>query len=113
MYFNYIHILYYVAIGFIGLIVGKFIAWCNIRIPEKKKIFSKDFFIENKNGIKANYIFMIAVATSYVLLLYRFGFQGNSIIDNLDLIKFLVLFPMLFLTISIDINSRIIPNRLT
>ena len=113
MYFNYIHILYYVLIGFIGLIIGKFIAWCNIRIPENKKLFSKDFFVENKNGIKANYIFMLTVATLYIFLLYRFGFDNNSIIHNLDLIKFLILFPMLILTISIDISHRIIPNRLT
>ena len=113
MYFNYIHILYYVLIGFIGLIIGKFIAWCNIRIPENKKIFSKDFFKENRNGIKANYIFMIAVAILYIMLLYRFGFDRNNLIQNLDLFKFIILFPMLMLTISIDISHRIIPNRLT
>ena len=44
MYFNDIHILYYVVIGFIGLVVGKIVAWCNIRLPEKKKIISIDFF---------------------------------------------------------------------
>ena len=38
MYFNNVHILNFVLIAAIGLIVGKFIAWCNIRIPEKKKI---------------------------------------------------------------------------
>ena len=113
MYFNNIHILYYVLIGFIGLIIGKFIAWCNIRIPENKKIFSKDFFKENRNGIKANYIFMIAVAILYIMLLYRFGFDRNNLIQNLDLFKFIILFPMLMLTISIDISHRIIPNRLT
>ena len=49
MYFNDIHILYYVAIGLFGLVIGKFVAWCNIRIPEKKKVFSNEFFKENKN----------------------------------------------------------------
>lgn len=112
MYFNDIHILYYVVIGFIGLAVGKIVAWCNIRLPEKKKIISIDFFEENKKGFSGNYIFMILVAISYILLLYRYGWQSGSIIQNLDLIKFIFLFPMLFLTISIDAKHRIIPNRL-
>ena len=113
MYSNNVHILYYLLIGIIGLCVGKFTAWVNIRIPEKKKIFSRDFFKENKNGIKANYIFMIITALLYILLLHRFGLEGNNIIQNLDLIKYLILFPMLLLTISVDFCYRIIPNRLT
>ena len=56
MYFNNIHILIYVAIAIIGLILGKFVAWINIRIPEKKKVFSKEFFKMNKEGIENNYI---------------------------------------------------------
>ena len=72
MYFNNLHILYYVLIFVIGLIVGKFIAWCNIRLPEKNKIFSKEFFEENKKGLKFNYIFMITIGILYVVLLYRF-----------------------------------------
>jgi len=42
MYFNNVFIGFYVLIAFIGLIIGKFIAWCNIRIPENKKIFSEN-----------------------------------------------------------------------
>ena len=30
MYFNNIQIMNYVVIGIIGLIIGKFTAWCNI-----------------------------------------------------------------------------------
>ena len=48
MYFNNVHILFFVAIAALGLVVGKFIAWCNIRLPEYKKIFSTEFFITNK-----------------------------------------------------------------
>ena len=113
MYFNDVHILIYVLIGIIGLIVGKFIAWCNIRIPENKKVFSKEFIEENKKGFKANYIFMLIIAFFYVLILYRYGLQAGGIIQNLGLIKFLVLLPMLILVISIDLKYRIIPNRLT
>lgn len=112
MYFNNVHILIYVTFFVVGLIVGKFVAWCNIRFPEKKKIFSKDFFQENKKGIKANYIFMITIGTIYVGLLYRFGLNWEEIQKNLELIKFLILTPMLILTLTIDMKHRIIPNRL-
>ena len=66
MYFNDVFIGYYVLVAFIGLIVGKFVAWCNIRLPENKKVFSKDFFEANKQGLKANYIFMILIDMLYV-----------------------------------------------
>lgn len=112
MYFNDVFIGYYVLIAFIGMLVGKFIAWCNMRIPENKKIFSWEFFKENKNGLKLNYIFMIIIASLYVALLYKFGIEKNDIFKNLDLIKFLILTPMLVLAFSIDSKHRIIPNRL-
>lgn len=111
MYFNNVHILIYLAIAIIGLIVGKFIAWCNIRFPENKKIFSKEFFEENKKGIEKNYIIMITVAIIYVALLYKFGLK-SEFIKNLDLIKFLILTPMLVSAFFVDLKHRIIPNRL-
>ena len=103
---------YYVIVAFIGLIVGKFVAWCNMRIPENKKIFSTEFFKANKSGLKLNYIFMIIIASIYVFLLYKFGIEKEEIFKNLDLIKFLILTPMLVLAFSIDSVHRIIPNRL-
>lgn len=112
MYFNNVSIINYAIIGIIGLLVGKIVAWCNIRIPEKKKVFSKEFFKENKVGLKNNYIFMIITSIIYISLLYKFGIQKNDVLKNLDLIKFLILVPMLILAFSIDIKHRIIPNRL-
>lgn len=75
MYFNNVHILIYVAIFIVGLIIGKFIAWCNTRLPERKKIFSKDFLEEDKKGLKGNYIFMIITGLMYIALLYRFRYR--------------------------------------
>jgi len=112
MYFNDVFIGYYVLIAFIGLLVGKFVAWCNIRIPENKEIFSFEFFKENKSGLRLNYTFMIIIAIIYVSLLYKFGIKKDDIFKNLDLIKFLILTPMLVLAFSIDSKYRIIPNRL-
>ena len=111
MYFNNVHILYYVVIAIVGLAVGKFIAWCNLRLPEKKKIFSKEFFKQNKEGIKYNYFFMIITAIAYVFLLYKIGLK-KEFIKVLELAKFIVLIPILILTFSIDLKNRIIPNRL-
>lgn len=112
MYFNDVSIVIYLLIAFLGLFVGKFCAWCNMRLPENKKIFSKDFFVENKKGLKNNYIFMIAISIIYILLLYRFGINKVDFYKNLDLIKYLFLTPLLLLTFTIDIKHRRIPNRL-
>ncbi len=83
----------------------------NKRLPEEKKVFSKDLFIEYKNEFKPNYILMIIVSLIYIGLLYRYGLQ-NSFIKNLDLIKNLILTPMLLSVVVIDYKLQIIPNRL-
>lgn len=112
MYFNNIHIMVYFVIAAIGCIVGKFMAWCNLRLPEDKKIFSKEYSLESKAGnIKGSYIMMFFIALIYVLLLYKFGIKENFI-KNLDLIKFLILTPMLVSSFMIDLKHRILPNRL-
>ena len=42
MYINNINILYYVGIIILGMISGQLVDWANKRLPEYKKIFSKD-----------------------------------------------------------------------
>ena len=106
MYINDIHILTYVVVGVIGLIVGQFIDWCNLRLPEYKKVFSKDFFKEYLKNCKPKYLLMVIVAVLYISLLY---FKGISI----DTLKFLFLIPMLIIAFMIDYKLQIIPNRLT
>ena len=34
---------------FFGLFVGEFVNWMNKRLPEEKRVFSKDLFKEYKN----------------------------------------------------------------
>lgn len=106
MYINDTHILIYVIFGIIGFISGQFIDWCNKRMPEYKKVFSKDFFIEYKKILKPNYILMSITAIMFVGLVY---FLGVSI----DLFKYALLVPMLLIAFCIDLKLRIIPNRLT
>ena len=108
---NNVHILVYVAFGLLALVVGKFVAWMNIRLSEEKKVFSKEFFKENKKGLEKNYINMILMVILYLGLLHKFGI-GKTFMQNLDLIKFMVLMPMLVSSFFIDLKYRILPNRL-
>ena len=108
---NNTHVLVYVIIGIIALFVGKMVAWMNMRLPEGKTVVSKEFFEYNKKGLEKNYICMIFMVILYVALLYKFGI-GKTFMQNLDLIKFMVLMPMLASSFMIDLRHRIIPNRL-
>ena len=110
MYINDIHILYYVAAAFIGAIVGYFVCWCNERLPEYKKVFSKEILKKEKRP-EANYAIMIVNAILYVALLYFCGI-GKGFVGNLSLIKFGLLIPMLLSALVIDYKLQIIPNRL-
>lgn len=106
MYINDIHILTYVFIGILGLFVGQFIDWCNQRLPEYKKVFSKEFFTEYLKNCKPKYLLMAIVALAYIALLYRFGL-------TLATVKYVFLIPMLISAFCIDLKLQIIPNRLT
>ena len=54
---------------------------------------------------------MFVTAILYVLLIYTFGIK-ETFIENLDLIKYIVLTPMLLSAFVIDFKYQIIPNRL-
>ena len=58
MFYNNVHIIMYVLVALIGFVEGKIVAWCNLRFPEEKKIFSKEFFESNKEGFKYNFDFI-------------------------------------------------------
>ena len=111
MYFNDVHIVYYVVAAIIGLFVGQFVDWMNKRLPEYKKVFSKEFITENKMDFKPNYLLILTTSVIYIVLVYGFGIK-DTIIANLDLIKFMILTPMLLSAFVIDYRLQIIPNRL-
>ena len=106
MYINDLHILTYVVAGIIGLFVGQFIDWCNLRLPEYKKVFSRDFYKEYLKNAKPKYLLMVIVVVANIALLY---FNGLTI----DTIKFMFLIPMLIIAFMVDYKLQIIPNRLT
>lgn len=83
----------------------------NKRLPENKKIFSRDLFKEYKKEFSPNYLLMIITSIIYIAILYRYGINAK-LIENLDLIKYLILTPMLISALVIDYKLQIIPNRL-
>ena len=111
MYLKNVSIVYYLMIGIIGLVLGKFIAFCNIKFGAEEKINIKEFFKSLKTVYDKQYLTMFILAGIYVLLLYKFGIK-KEFFSNLDLIKFLVLSPMLLSAFMVDLKHRIIPNRL-
>ena len=111
MYINDVHIAYYLVAAILGLIVGVIVSWANKRLPEYKKVISKEFLTEYKINFKPSYILMLLTAVIYVTLVYVYGIQ-DTLIANLDLIKFIILTPMLLSAFVIDYKLQIIPNRL-
>ena len=111
MYFNDVHILYYVMAAILGLFIGQIVDWTNKRLPEYKKVFSKDIITEYKMDFKPNYILMILTSIIYITLVYVYGIK-ETLIANLDLIKFIIITPMLLSAFVIDYKLQIIPNRL-
>ena len=110
MYFNDVHVIYYLAITILGAILGKLVNWANYRLPEHKKVLSLDFFRSQKQ-YKENYLVILANIIINILILYNYGIQ-STIIANLSLIKYLILTPMLLSAFIIDYKLQIITNRL-
>ena len=111
MYFNNVHILIYVAIAVAGFFIGKFVNWCNYRLPEYKPVFSKEIFSKYKKDYKPNLLLSLITMLIYIILLYVLGIQ-KTFLGNLELIKYLILTPMLLSAFVIDYKLQIIPNRL-
>lgn len=108
MFINDIHIFWYVGIGILGLLIGKFLGLVNTNLPEHKKIFSMPIIKDYIKNTNTDYIMMIVISVLYILLLLAIGIE-----DKLKLIQFLLLTPMLVSAFCIDYKLQIIPNRLT
>lgn len=107
MYLNNIHILFYVLFCILGIISGQIASWCTKRMPDHKKVITKDFFKE----FKINYPLIIITVIIYMILLVMHGIKGQFL-NNLQLIKYVILTPMIISAFLIDYKHQIIPNRL-
>lgn len=105
MYINNINIIFYLLIGILGLGIGQFIAWCVERLPEYKKVFTREFFTIYLKNEKPKYLYMIIMSALFIAIFYMFGIQ-------LKTLAFLLLTPMLLCALVIDYKLKIIPNRL-
>ena len=110
MYINDVHILYYVGAAILGAIVGWLVNVANKILPEEKKLFSKGLLKKAKT-VRMNYWITIVMIIAYLALVYFCGIH-KEFYQNLPLIKFGVLIPMLLSAFVIDYNLQIIPNRL-
>jgi len=91
----------------LGIVAGEITAWCIKRMPEHKKVLSKDFFKE----FKINYPLMIIITVIYLILLVMYGIK-SEFLNNIELIKYTILTPMLVIALVVDYKYQIIPNRL-
>lgn len=107
MYFK--DVLYYILIVILGIFTGKIVDWANSRLPEYKKVFSLEIF--KQKNTKSTIILMIINSILNIIILYTFGIK-ETFIENLELIKYLILTPMLLSVFVIDYKLQIIPNRL-
>lgn len=111
MYINDTHIGFYLIAALIGLAIGQFVDWIKERLPENKKVFSGDMIRKYKMDFRPNYALMLLTSAIYVILVYNLGIQ-DDFIGNLNLIKYIILTPMLLSAFTIDYKLQIIPNRL-
>ena len=111
MYFNDVHILYYTLFALIGGIIGQFVDYCSRCFIKEQKIFTDESIKKYKRVILPNYWLIIITALGFVALLYKFGIN-STLSENLDLIKYIILLPMIECAFVVDLKEQIIPNRL-
>lgn len=111
MFINDVHIAFYIGAIIFAIFVGQFVDWMNKRLPKYEKIFSKDIIKDYKTKFKPNYIIILIIAVIYCALIYRYGIK-ETIVGNLNLIKYMILTPLLVSVFVIDFKHQIIPNRL-
>ena len=114
MYFNDLHILYYVAFAIIGLIIGQITGTIIKKFIEEKEeqnaIYKEE--VEGKEKIvRYNYILMLINSAIYIFILYKFGIK-KELVNNIGLIQFLVLSPFLISIIFIYIRVLILRRLL-
>ena len=107
MYFNNIHILWYVLIAIFGGLVGQFIDYVSKCFLNEEKIFSSSNFKNYKKIYDLNVPLIFITAILYVILLYFIGIN-----NYLTLCSYLILLPMLLIAFIVDYKEQIIPNRL-
>ena len=105
MYFNDVHILYYLLAIILGGIIGQFVEYSSKCFINKEKIFSKKSFLKYKKRMIPNYSLILIMAVLYVLLVYKFGIH-EDFMQNLNLVKYLLLIPMICCAFIVDLKKE-------
>ena len=79
MYFNDVHIMWYVLFAIIGGFVGQFVDYCNRCFLKEQKIFSKESFFKYKRVVIPNYLLIAVTAIGYIALIYKIKDKKNSV----------------------------------
>ena len=112
MYINDVHIIFYILATLLGIITGRIVEWAKDRLPEYKKVITLEYFSKRKKINKTTITLILINSILNVAILYRYGLK-SIFIENLELIKYLILTPMLLTVFAIDYKSKIVPNRLS
>lgn len=112
MYINDVHINYYILAVLLGIAIGQLTDWMIRRLEADKPAFCKGFLKEMKNDAHPNFSLMTLTPIIYIFLLYVYGINNEGILENLGLIKFVLMVPILLAVFKIDYDQQIIPNRL-
>ena len=111
MYINDVNVIFYILAIIFGGVTGRIVEWAKERLPENKKIITLEYLKKRKRITKTTIILIIVNAILNVVILYKYGIQ-ETLIENLELIKYIILIPILLIVFTIDYKHRIIPNRL-
>lgn len=109
---NDVHVAYYIVQIILGIISGVFASIGATVFRDEKRFFSKNTISAIKKGIPQIYLITFLNIVIYLLLLYSFK-VSSYFVNNLNLIKYMVITPLLLITFFVDLDIREIPNRVT
>lgn len=110
---NGINVYYYIIQIVLGIIAGTFSAIAVIRYKDEKKVFCKETLdLIKRDGIPNLYTIILVNIGIYLVLLYFIGIS-TTFLGNLNLIKYMLITPLLIVTFVVDVKLREIPNRVT
>lgn len=107
MYINDVNIIAYVIVAILGAIAGQFSDLLNYLLPKHKRLLSKENLKEYVKSTTPKYLLMVIHILIYLGILYRYG------LNDINIIKYMILTPMIISAFYIDYKKQIIPNRLT
>ena len=107
MYINDVSLWAYILAALLGAVSGQFCDLLSYLLPKHKTIFSIKNLKEYFRAFTPKYILMLAHILIYCVILYRYG------MNDINVIKYFVLTPLLVSAFYIDYKFQIIPNRLT